>query len=154
MVAKALQRSVRAAQRAWWKWRAPLTLGVRGMVFDEGGRVLLVRHTYMDGWYFPGGGVARRETLEEAVRRELLEEVGVTLIDAPALAGVYSNFAEGKSDHVVLFRAGAYEMRPRRNFEIAEHGFFDVKAPPEDTSPATLRRLAEHLGEAERTLIW
>ncbi len=31
-----------------------LTLGVRGLVTDEAGRVLLIEHTYMPGWYMPG----------------------------------------------------------------------------------------------------
>ncbi|MES2906548.1 MAG: NUDIX domain-containing protein, partial [Pseudomonadota bacterium] len=52
------------------------TLGVRAVVL-KGDDVLLVRHTYMDGWYLPGGGVDRGEALEKAAVRECFEEVGV-----------------------------------------------------------------------------
>ena len=52
---------------------------VAGLVIN-GGRVLLVRHE-KDGrsyWLLPGGGVDEGEQLEEAVRRELGEECGLT----------------------------------------------------------------------------
>ncbi len=56
------------------------------------GRVLLVRraHAPFRGmWAFPGGFVEQRETVEEAVVRELREETG--LMGHPkALVGVYS----------------------------------------------------------------
>ncbi len=47
----------------------PVTLGVRVMMIDKD-QVLLVRHTYMDGWFMAGGGVKRGETLDQAARRE------------------------------------------------------------------------------------
>ena len=31
-----------------------MTLGVRAACFDETGRVFLIRHTYIRGWYMPG----------------------------------------------------------------------------------------------------
>jgi hypothetical protein len=42
---------------AVFRMRRGLTLGVRAVVTDEAGKVLLVEHTYLKGWYLPGGGV-------------------------------------------------------------------------------------------------
>jgi 8-oxo-dGTP pyrophosphatase MutT (NUDIX family) len=140
-------------RRAYWRLRRPLTLGVRALVLD-GEKALMVRHTYMDGWFFPGGGVERGETVEAALRRELIEEVGVRFEGAPVLLGAYSNFREYKSDHILFFRAENWVMSPAPNREIAEQAFFPLSAPPAGTSPGTLRRIAELTGGSPSGFVW
>ncbi|MEV6270742.1 GNAT family N-acetyltransferase [Kribbella sp. NPDC051936] len=52
----------------------------RGLIVDENERVLLVRFEFADGplWATPGGGLEAGETVAEGLRRELVEEVGLT----------------------------------------------------------------------------
>jgi ADP-ribose pyrophosphatase YjhB (NUDIX family) len=133
-----------------------MTLGVRGACFDEDGRVFLVRHSYLPGWYLPGGGVERGETVGEALLRELREEGGIEIDDAPTLFGIYNN-PKRRRDHVLVF----VSRRVRRpnpplypNREIAEAGFFEVGALPEATTPATRRRLAEIAAGAPNSPHW
>ena len=56
----------------------PILIGVRTMMIKND-KVLLVRHTYIPGWFMPGGGLKRGETLEQAARREVFEETGAQL---------------------------------------------------------------------------
>ena len=130
-------------RRAYWLVARPVSVGVLSLVVDEGGRVMLVEHTYRHGWYLPGGGVHRKEPLDEAVRRELREEVGVEPAAEPRLHGVYWNFAQRKSDYIVVFLVERWSRRPSRSLEIADAQFFAPDALPEDTSPAAQRRIAE-----------
>lgn len=122
-----------------------MTVGVRGAVLDTNGRVLLVRHGYVDGWHLPGGGVEPGETLLDALARELMEEGNVKIAETPALHGVYFNNAASRRDHVALFvvRNFVYGGPPAPGFEIRECGFFPVDALPEGTTAATRRRLDE-----------
>ncbi len=129
--------------RVYWRFSRPLTAGARVLVIDERNRVLLVRHTYMPGWYLPGGGVEGGETMRAAAERELWEEVGVTPKEALEFFSLYANFAEFKSDHVSLFVLRAFEMRAQPNREIAEFGFFALDALPAETSNATRVRIQE-----------
>jgi ADP-ribose pyrophosphatase YjhB (NUDIX family) len=128
-------------------FQRPMTLGVRGLVVDADDRVLLVRHTYVPGFYLPGGGVERGETLLQALTRELAEEGGVHILGAPALHGVYLNRRASQRDHVALYvvRHFRYDGPNAPDHEIAESGFFRLDALPADATPATRARLAEVL---------
>ena len=64
-------------EKVYWWFVRPVTVGVVGLVVDQQGRVLLVRHTYKRGWYLPGGGIKRGESSSSALARELKEETGI-----------------------------------------------------------------------------
>lgn len=135
------------AMRLYWKIMQPRTFGVRALLIDPAGRIALVRHHYVAGWYLPGGGVDKSESAEAAIRRELMEEVGLTDAVLRGLHGVFHNRVEGKDDHVVVFVCAVSDPAllavadPR---EIAELGWFASDALPSATSPATRRRIAEY----------
>jgi len=149
-------RIFRGCARLYWRLTRPVTLGVRGMVFDDQGRVLLVRHSYIAGWYLPGGGVGRGETMREALARELHEEAGVELLGPARFVSVFANFREHKSDHVGLFviGTGTYRMEPKPNIEISELGFFGLAELPVDISPSTKLRILEIAENRESPDSW
>lgn len=141
--------------RAWWRFRRPATLGVRALICDEAGRVLLVRHGYAHGWHLPGGGVERGETAIDAIVREAAEEGGVMATAQPVLIGFYANHANFPNDHIALYRFGAWrECQPTGGNEIAERGFFARTELPEGATPGTRRRLAEAFDGAAASANW
>ncbi|MCA1490833.1 NUDIX domain-containing protein [Sinorhizobium alkalisoli] len=133
-----------------------MTLGVRAACFDEEGRVFLVRHSYLPGWHFPGGGLDRDETAVEGLVRELGEEGNLELTRPPTLVQVYYNRSTSRRDHVIFFRCeGVRQERPKRaDLEIAAAGFFTLDALPEETTPSTRRRLEELAGIAALDSFW
>lgn len=142
--------------RPIWRLRRGMTLGAQGAVIDADGRVLLVRHGYRSGWWFPGGGVEWGETLLTALARELEEEVGVTIEGAPELHGIFSNFASFPGDHIAVFVVRQWTRRAeyRKRGEIAEARMFARGELPERIDPGTRARLAEIFDGAKRRDLW
>lgn len=123
-----------------------LTLGVRGLVRDADGRVLLIEHTYVRGWHMPGGGVERGETAEQALARELIEEAGVEVAGRPRLLSLHSNHAHFPGDHVLVYQVGDWRPVPATaRGEIHAVGWFAPDALPADVTASTRRRIEEAL---------
>ncbi len=93
----------------------------RALVVDEDERILLVR--FGDGeravWTTPGGGIEAGETDEQAIRRELLEEIGLESFElgphvwtrtahVPLLGGRW----DGEIERVYVVRTRSFEALP------------------------------------------
>jgi ADP-ribose pyrophosphatase YjhB (NUDIX family) len=132
----------------------PVAYGAHAMIEDGAGRLLLVRHTYMAGWHFPGGGVNRGEPALDAVKRELKEEVGLTSCGTCELFGLYTRQHIWATNVIALFHVRGAVLDFTPNAEIAEAKFFPPKAPPKDAGAGALRRFAEIRGEAPKSSYW
>jgi 8-oxo-dGTP pyrophosphatase MutT (NUDIX family) len=140
----------------YWRFARSMTLGARAVVLDAESRVFLVKHSYVIGWYLPGGGVEVGETLIEALTRELMEEGAIELTGEPVLHGVFLNSHVSRRDHVAVYvvRQFRQEAMPQPNHEIVACGFFDPAALPDDTTAGTRQRIAEVMGGKAPTTTW
>jgi ADP-ribose pyrophosphatase YjhB (NUDIX family) len=135
-------RTLYLLRRIYQFFFQPINLGVRIMLIQDN-QVLLVRHVYQNGWFMPGGGLKRRETLEQAARRECREEAGVE-IRTIELFGIFFNYSEGKSDHIALFLSEDFTMTDQKDSEIAEKRFFPLDNLPDGLGSGHRRRLQEY----------
>ena len=69
-----------------------------GVVYDECGRVLISRrhaNSHQGGlWEFPGGKVESGENVDVALRRELQEELGITIGAVQALLEISHDYVD------------------------------------------------------------
>jgi 8-oxo-dGTP pyrophosphatase MutT (NUDIX family) len=127
------------------RWTRGMTLGVRAVVIDPQERVFLVRHSYVPGWYLPGGGVEPGETLADALARELREEANIELGAPGDLHGLFLNAGLSRRDHVAVFRVRDFsQTAPKRpDLEIVEAGFFPIGDLPAGITRGSAERIAE-----------
>jgi ADP-ribose pyrophosphatase YjhB (NUDIX family) len=134
----------------------PMSLGVRAIVIDADDRVFLVRHGYVSGWHFPGGGVEVGETCLESLTRELKEEAQIAIEGSPALHGLFLNTQSSRRDHIAVYVVRSFRVLGERgpDWEIAEARFFPRLALPEGTTRATRARIAEIFDGAPLSERW
>jgi 8-oxo-dGTP pyrophosphatase MutT (NUDIX family) len=139
---KLLLRLAYRVLQLYWFLARPVTLGVR-LLPIQGDSVLLVRHSYQDAWFLPGGGVKRGETLEQAIRREAQEECGAQVEELEIL-GAYTHFYEYKNDHIILFLSRNFQLTGEHDHEVERVAFFPFDRLPMDVSPGSRRRIEEY----------
>jgi 8-oxo-dGTP pyrophosphatase MutT (NUDIX family) len=96
--------------RVYWFTTRPVVHGVK-CVLTNGHRVLLVRHSYGPReWVFPGGSIKRREQPVDAARREMAEELGLTIDDWESLGEVRGRMHH-RRDRLHCFQAEVGDAR-------------------------------------------
>ena len=94
------------------------------------GKVLLIKRGNEPGyglWSLPGGYVDRFEMVENAVIREVHEELGINL-KSLVLIGVYSNIDSPVI--VIAFCSFGFEGQITNNNEVLDYDFFSPEALP------------------------
>ncbi len=117
-------------------------VGVKAMVVTPDGRIVLVRHSYMAGWHFPGGGLKRGETPEQGVIRELREEIGLVGWTTLSQSDEPSDHADPNCTGPALFIFTGADYRFRPSLEIEAASEFSPEALPDDCPQSVRRHVA------------
>jgi ADP-ribose pyrophosphatase YjhB (NUDIX family) len=132
-------------RRALWRV-AGRRDGVHAVPLTGAGRVVLVLLTYAPGWRLPGGGLKRGEGAENAILRELREEIGLRSHGRIERLEDVGEEAAGGTGRSALFLVRDVVYRPRRSLEVEEVREFDPEALPPDTARWTAGILARRFG--------
>ncbi|MFC1515055.1 (deoxy)nucleoside triphosphate pyrophosphohydrolase [Candidatus Omnitrophota bacterium] len=104
-------------------------LEVVAAIIERGGKVLLCQRRADDAfallWEFPGGTVEKNESQQEALRREIKEELDSTIEVGP-LVEVFSDEIPSLKIYVHLYKVVRFQPEPRP-IECAALGFFDFE---------------------------
>lgn len=125
--------------------------GVRAIILNDRGEVLLQRRTDMACWGLPSGSVELDETALEALKREVREETGLEVRQAEPMAlysGPSQRFKYPSGDEIQCFSV-AFIVRdwagtPKADgVEGSEVRFWPMSALPEDLVSIHARTLAD-----------
>lgn len=120
-------------------------------VIEREGRYLLARRRDIGWWNLPGGGMEYGELAEEALAREVREEVGIEVALA-RLIGVYSK--PQKREVVLTFLCHPVgDATPNTSEEVSEVGWFLPEAWPDPLLPKHRERLLDALRDQPQAIL-
>jgi ADP-ribose pyrophosphatase YjhB (NUDIX family) len=136
-----------ARRLAAWLTHAKFIHGVSGVILDERGRVLLLRHRFWkeQRWGLPGGLARHGEGLAATLRRELREETGLEVRPSKLLR---VKTARGLLAEFILLAECAGEPEAK-SAEIMDARFWERTELPENLLPAHRALLEEILAKQD-----
>ena len=119
-----------------------LQAGASIIIENENGQVLLEKRTDNHQWGYAGGSIELGETVEEAAKRELFEEMGLVADEMELFyinSGeethyIYPNGDEVYNVEIIYICRKYHGTIKRQEEEVEELKFFDVDDIPEDIS--------------------
>jgi mutator protein MutT len=135
--------------------------GVRAVIVNRVGEILLQRRTDTSSWGLPGGAVEPDETVFEALKREVAEETALTVMHAEPMAlycGPDQKFAYPNGDRVqcfaVAFIVRKWEGQPRADgMEGSLVRFFSLLNLPKHLVSIHKQTIKDYAGYDD-TFIW
>ena len=122
--------------------RPILMVGAAVLVIDERNRLLMMKRSDSGCWGLPGGATEPGEVMEDAAKRETLEEVNLK-VGEMSLFGVFSGpelyYKYPNGDEVynvtIIYLSREWSGEIKLNGEHTEWGWFEADEIPEDVSP-------------------
>jgi len=117
------------------------TVSATGIIVNESNEVLLLEHVLRpgQGWGLPGGFLRQKEQVEDALRREMMEEIGLELLDVQCYGSSTTR------THVEVFYVARPVGEPKvKSREIIGFKWCSLKDLPADMS-ATQQHLIKEV---------
>ena len=105
------------------------TVTAGALIFNHEGELLLLKHSFRrgTGWGLPGGFLEVGEQPDEAVRRELREEIGLEIRDPRIFAT--RSFKKPRQIEIMFLARADGEVQPR-SAEIERAAWFALDSLP------------------------
>ncbi len=133
--------------------RGKVWLGICAFIIDAAGRLLVVKKRYggLKGqWSLPAGFVEPGETVDEAVKREVMEETGIAC-EVNGLIGVRTGVIRNDiSDNMLIFTCKPLMEKIKvQKEELFDVQWLSVKALLKDKDTSLLIRQLIELNDTE-----
>jgi 8-oxo-dGTP diphosphatase len=109
--------------------QALFTVTAGALIFNDAGEVLLLKHRFRagSGWGIPGGFLESGEHAEQALRRELREEIGLTVHEVR----IFTSRTFKRPQQVeILFRCRASGAVKPQTMEVERAEWFSIQSLP------------------------
>ena len=129
--------------------QARFTVTTGGVIVDDSNRILLLNHVFRagSGWGIPGGFMNKGEQPEDALRREVREEIG---LDLERMEMVFVRTLKKTDQIEIYFRASPRGTSEPRSIEIKSAAWFKLDEMPESLSRDQRKIINHILNASER----
>jgi len=126
--------------------------GVRALIFDRNGSVLLQKQALFGSWALPHGCIDVGESVFEALKREIKEETGLDVASArpfgiysdPKYSVTYPNGDEVQTLTLAFIVTAWSGELATDDPEVTELGFFPLHALPDPIYPIHVDTIADY----------
>lgn len=140
--------------------RPLLQVGASVIVENDEGNLLLQKRKDNHCWGYAGGSVELDEKVEDAAKRELFEETGLTansmelfgIFSGKETHHVYPNGDEVSNVDIVYICKDFSGKLKKQESEVEELRFFDRKHLPEEISPPIKPALKKWIENQQRSI--
>lgn len=124
-------------------------IAVRALII-KGSKVFLLHRRDYDMWELPGGGMDNKETIEQALKREIKEETNL-IIKPLRLVGVYHNYRENTL--IFTFLVKVLSGRLKKNEEADDFKWYDYQKFPKNLSSKNIERILDFFKSKKQVII-
>lgn len=138
---KGIPISLSLKKKIIWHANRRFLVAIQGIILNDKGEILLLKHTYRDApWGMPGGWM-NYEQPQEGLEREVFEETSLRIKSEQILDVSYGNKPHRVDIYIKgIFTGGEF----KKSAEVSDYGFYKIGEWP-DGMPDKQKRIIENI---------